>query len=39
VGGRGLHIVEARTERGQNVADHRAIWPRVSAALERAGLV
>jgi 2-succinyl-5-enolpyruvyl-6-hydroxy-3-cyclohexene-1-carboxylate synthase len=35
----GLHIVEVRTERGQNVADHRAIWPLVSAALAAAGLV
>jgi len=34
----GLHIVEVRTERGQNVADHRAIWPAVSAALREAGL-
>ena len=37
--GEGLHIVEVRTERAQNVADHRAIWPLVHAALERAGLV
>lgn len=39
VAGPGLHIVEVRTERGQNVADHRRIWPMVSAALEQAGLV
>ena len=39
IGGRGLHLIEVRTERGQNVADHRAIWPLVSAALERAGVV
>lgn len=36
--GTGLHIVELRTERAQNVADHRAIWPAVSAALRDAGL-
>lgn len=35
----GLHLIEIRTRRDQNVADHRAIWPLVSAALERAGLV
>jgi 2-succinyl-5-enolpyruvyl-6-hydroxy-3-cyclohexene-1-carboxylate synthase len=39
IGGRGLHLVELRTERGQNVADHRRIWPLVGAALETAGLV
>lgn len=39
VGGSGLHLVEVRTDRAQNVADHRTIWPRVSAALEAAGLV
>jgi 2-succinyl-5-enolpyruvyl-6-hydroxy-3-cyclohexene-1-carboxylate synthase len=33
VGGRGLHLVEVRTDRAQNVADHRAIWPLVSKAL------
>jgi 2-succinyl-5-enolpyruvyl-6-hydroxy-3-cyclohexene-1-carboxylate synthase len=33
VSGRGLHIVEVRTDRARNVADHRAIWPAVSAAL------
>lgn len=38
VAGGGLHIVEVRTERGQNVADHRRIWPMVGAALARAGL-
>jgi 2-succinyl-5-enolpyruvyl-6-hydroxy-3-cyclohexene-1-carboxylate synthase len=36
--GEGLHIVEVRTTRQQNVADHRTIWPQVSAALARAGL-
>lgn len=35
----GLHLIEICTRRDQNVADHRAIWPLVSAALERAGLV
>jgi 2-succinyl-5-enolpyruvyl-6-hydroxy-3-cyclohexene-1-carboxylate synthase len=34
----GLHIVEARTTRPQNVRDHRVIWPQVQAALEQAGL-
>lgn len=38
IAGRGLHIVEVRTNRAQNVADHRALWPLVSEALERAGL-
>jgi 2-succinyl-5-enolpyruvyl-6-hydroxy-3-cyclohexene-1-carboxylate synthase len=33
VSGRGLHIVEVKTDRARNVADHRAIWPAVSAAL------
>jgi 2-succinyl-5-enolpyruvyl-6-hydroxy-3-cyclohexene-1-carboxylate synthase len=37
--GRGLHIVEVRTERSRNVADHREIWPRVGAALEQTGVV
>ncbi|WP_298816095.1 2-succinyl-5-enolpyruvyl-6-hydroxy-3-cyclohexene-1-carboxylic-acid synthase [Chloroflexus sp.] len=35
----GLHLIEIRTRRDQNVIDHRQIWPLVSAALERAGLV
>jgi 2-succinyl-5-enolpyruvyl-6-hydroxy-3-cyclohexene-1-carboxylate synthase len=35
---RGLHIVEVRTDRSQNVADHRAIWPAVTAALREGGL-
>ena len=39
VGGRGLHIVELRTNREQNVAQHRTIWPLVSAALAREGIV
>jgi 2-succinyl-5-enolpyruvyl-6-hydroxy-3-cyclohexene-1-carboxylate synthase len=39
IAGEGLHIVEVRTERAENVADHRAIWPLVSAALQRAGVV
>lgn len=34
----GLHIVELRTARDQNVADHRAIWPAVAQALREAGL-
>ncbi|PDW04072.1 2-succinyl-5-enolpyruvyl-6-hydroxy-3-cyclohexene-1-carboxylic-acid synthase [Candidatus Viridilinea mediisalina] len=33
----GLHLVEVRTERKQNVADHRALWPLVSAGLRAAG--
>lgn len=37
--GRGLHLVEVRTDRAQNVADHRAIWPKVSAALREAGVI
>jgi 2-succinyl-5-enolpyruvyl-6-hydroxy-3-cyclohexene-1-carboxylate synthase len=35
----GLRIVEVRTERERNVADHRALWPKVSAALQHARLV
>ncbi len=35
----GLHLIEIRTRRDQNVIDHRLIWPLVSTALERAGLV
>jgi 2-succinyl-5-enolpyruvyl-6-hydroxy-3-cyclohexene-1-carboxylate synthase len=38
VAGCGLHLVEVRTDRAQNVADHRAIWPLVSAALAAADL-
>lgn len=38
IAGKGLHLVEMRTERRRNVADHRAIWPQVAAALEQAGL-
>ncbi|MBX0328272.1 2-succinyl-5-enolpyruvyl-6-hydroxy-3-cyclohexene-1-carboxylic-acid synthase [Oscillochloris sp. ZM17-4] len=36
---RGLHIVEVRTERAQNVADHRAIWPVVAEAITDIGVV
>lgn len=36
--GGGLHLVEVRTDRAQNVADHRALWPLVSAALRAAGV-
>ena len=36
--GRGLHLVEVRTERGQNLTDHRTLWPLVSAALAQVGL-
>ena len=39
IGGAGLHLVEVRTERARNVADHRELWPLVSAALKRDGLV
>jgi 2-succinyl-5-enolpyruvyl-6-hydroxy-3-cyclohexene-1-carboxylate synthase len=28
----GLHIVEVRTQREENVRQHRALWPRVAAA-------
>jgi 2-succinyl-5-enolpyruvyl-6-hydroxy-3-cyclohexene-1-carboxylate synthase len=38
IAGKGLHLVEVRTERRRNVADHRAIWPQVAAALDQAGL-
>ncbi len=31
--GRGLTVIEVRTDRAQNVAQHRALWPAVSAAL------
>lgn len=39
ISGGGLHLVEVRTERARNVADHRVLWPLVSAALERNGIV
>ncbi|NTV64964.1 MAG: 2-succinyl-5-enolpyruvyl-6-hydroxy-3-cyclohexene-1-carboxylic-acid synthase [Oscillochloris sp.] len=39
IDGGGLHIVEIRTSRTRNVADHRAIWPAVFAALAEAGVV
>ncbi len=35
----GLHLIEIRTRRDQNVRDHRTIWPLVSAALERVGII
>ena len=35
----GLHLIEIRTRRDQNVRDHRTIWPLVSAALERVGVI
>ncbi len=38
VEGKGLHIVELRTDRARNVADHRAIWPAVAEALRESGL-
>jgi 2-succinyl-5-enolpyruvyl-6-hydroxy-3-cyclohexene-1-carboxylate synthase len=31
--GRGLTVIEVRTDRARNVAQHRALWPAVSAAL------
>ncbi|RRR77285.1 MAG: 2-succinyl-5-enolpyruvyl-6-hydroxy-3-cyclohexene-1-carboxylic-acid synthase [Candidatus Viridilinea halotolerans] len=33
----GLHLIEVRTERNQNVADHQALWPLVSAGLAAEG--
>jgi 2-succinyl-5-enolpyruvyl-6-hydroxy-3-cyclohexene-1-carboxylate synthase len=36
--GTGLHLVEVRTERNRNVADHRELWPLVNRALQQAGL-
>jgi len=38
IGGRGLHLIEVRTERNQNVTDHRLLWPLVGAALRVAGI-
>jgi 2-succinyl-5-enolpyruvyl-6-hydroxy-3-cyclohexene-1-carboxylate synthase len=35
----GLHLIEIRTRRDQNVRDHRTIWPLVSVALERVGVI
>jgi len=35
----GLHLIEIRTRRDQNVLDHRTIWPLVSVALERVGVI
>ena len=37
IAGRGLHIVELRTDRGRNVGLHRAAWAAVAAALGDAG--
>ncbi len=37
--GGSLHLVEVRTDRERNVTDHRAIWPRVSAALRAAEVI
>ncbi len=37
IAGPGLHLVEVRTNRAQNVTDHRAIWPLVRAALREEG--
>ncbi|WP_129676478.1 2-succinyl-5-enolpyruvyl-6-hydroxy-3-cyclohexene-1-carboxylic-acid synthase [Candidatus Chloroploca sp. Khr17] len=37
ISGRGLHLIEVRTDRNQNVADHRVLWPEVGAALEEVG--
>lgn len=34
----GLHLIEVRTRRDQNVIDHRTIWPLVSNALAQAGI-
>jgi 2-succinyl-5-enolpyruvyl-6-hydroxy-3-cyclohexene-1-carboxylate synthase len=34
--GRGLTVIEVRTDRARNVAQHRALWPAVSAALRDA---
>lgn len=34
----GLRLIEIRSDRQQNVAAHRRIWPRVSAALYEAGV-
>ncbi len=36
VGGRGLHVVELRTDRARNVGLHRAAWDAVAAAAGRA---
>jgi 2-succinyl-5-enolpyruvyl-6-hydroxy-3-cyclohexene-1-carboxylate synthase len=36
--GKGLHIVEVRTDRTQNLTEHRAIWPAVTKALRESGL-
>jgi 2-succinyl-5-enolpyruvyl-6-hydroxy-3-cyclohexene-1-carboxylate synthase len=35
----GLSIVEVRTNRERNVAQHRVLWPRISAALAAEGIV
>ncbi len=36
VGGRGLHLVEMRTDRARNVVLHRGAWAAVAAALDAA---
>ncbi|MGI8586180.1 MAG: 2-succinyl-5-enolpyruvyl-6-hydroxy-3-cyclohexene-1-carboxylic-acid synthase [Chloroflexia bacterium] len=37
IAGDGLTVIELRTERDRNVADHRAIWPAVAAAIAGIG--
>ncbi len=37
IAGDGLTVIELRTERDRNVADHRAIWPAVAAAIAGVG--
>lgn len=35
----GLHVVEVRSDRVRNVAQHRALWQRVHAALSERGVI
>ncbi len=39
LGGKGLRIIEVRTDRAENVERHRTVWPRVNAALEHDGVI
>jgi 2-succinyl-5-enolpyruvyl-6-hydroxy-3-cyclohexene-1-carboxylate synthase len=39
ISGGGLHVVEVRTDRTRNVAQHRSLWQRVHATLVERGVI